>query len=357
MLALVSGLGAAGRCWGARLLWGTGCARASSSPATPPTPLLLRSPAGSFASGDGSQECNACEPGTISAAGASECTACGAGKFTVNEDGAGAEECQDCPAGTYKTAEAKDNKCQSCPAGYFTGAQAAASSCSPCPKGQFASNPNTVTCKACAPGAYAEAEGSRFCKLCAAGSVSEADATTALTANADGSYGNTGLTGGAKCLLCPRRTFRPSVYSANVCTVCPAGRETKADEGASVCTACTPGFSLLDASGQANINCTACGAGARRGWLGLPCLCSCCPAPAQLQPLPSLQHPARLLLTAAAPPRPAPTPYRHLLRGAWPRRRMPRVPQGHVCVRLGQPAVRHLPAGHLPGQRGQDRVH
>lgn len=81
-------------------------------------------------------------------------------------------------------------------------------------------------------------------------------------------------------LCSPRRTFRPSIVSPNVCTQCPAGRETRRETGASTCTACIPGMSLLAnaTTKLLNVNCTACGAGSYSQQPGTSGTCPACPA-------------------------------------------------------------------------------
>ena len=144
----------------------------------------------------------------------------------------------------------------SCPSGSYTGVESGASTCDPCPLGYFSPVPNTAQCTACGPGSYTAEPGQRACKLCAAGQVSATTAT--LAANADSSYGNATAEACNQCVVCPRRTFRPSIFAANLCTLCPAGRETRLEVGAPTCTACIPGTSLLAPN---DVNCTACSPG------------------------------------------------------------------------------------------------
>ena len=156
---------------------------------------------------------------------------------------------------------------RSCPSGHYTGVETGASSCTPCEPGKFAGLPNTVTCDACAAGTFAAEEGQKACKPCAAGQVSAT--TSTLAANADGSFGNATVSGSTQCVACPRRTFRPSIFAANLCTLCPTGRETRAASGASTCTACIPGTSLLTTTNALDVNCTACPPGERPATQGL----------------------------------------------------------------------------------------
>ena len=220
--------------------------------------LAVCSKAGNFAAGTGSQTCNTCAPGYYSSTdGASTCARCGGGKYTVNVDGAGATSCLFCAKGTYKPEAAEDNKCRSCPIGHETGLDdVGATTCTECKKGYFSAQPNTALCSACAPATYAKDTGSKTCRVCPAGTVTGLTQTNHPTLN----LGATALAA-FQCDNCPRRTFRPSMYAANVCTPCPKGRETRKEAGASTCLACTPGYSLLMNATLWDLSCTACKAG------------------------------------------------------------------------------------------------
>ncbi|KAL4434266.1 hypothetical protein ABPG75_000707 [Micractinium tetrahymenae] len=240
---------------------------ATDEEGTSQDPVTLSCPAcnpGDYAEGYGSQTCNICPPGTYSSApGASSCSASPAGAITVAPIGKGAVSFQQCPKGTWRPVDATDNKCRSCPAGYETKVDGTgATTCTPCDAGFFALQPNTARCSPCVPGTFAPTSGSRQCKLCPSGTVSGNGGTGLDAQNA------------TACNPCPRRTFRPSLYAANVCTLCPKGRETGKESGAVACTACAPGYAHVDAS---DVNCTACGAGSFAASQGTAGTCTACP--------------------------------------------------------------------------------
>lgn len=214
-------------------------------PALPPP----CSPRGTFSAVEGGQECNGCEPGSISnTTGATNCTACGAGRYTLASQGdTGPTVCVQCPRGTFKPANATDNKCQrwgrvevqgqtvgesyklsarhqlnsrgvacphaadtltllctppsicSCPSGYATLTTLGASSCTACPAGHYSPVPNSISCTPCEPGRFTNSTGQKSCAQCGAGFVSALPAGLPA-APANGWLGNAKLTGGTLCV-------------------------------------------------------------------------------------------------------------------------------------------------------------
>ncbi len=136
-----------------------------------------------------------------------------------------------------------------------------------------------------------------------------------------------------------------------MCTQCPAGRETRRETGASTCTACIPGTSLLTnaTTQQLSINCTACPSGSYAERPGTSGTCPACPAGYAVsdtgnQVCGSGWVLGKVQWVGLLPEQPG-VAYGSSVYSLLPPP-LTRLLNSPMCPA----AVRHLPAGHLPGQ-------
>lgn len=251
--------------------------------------ICIACPADTFKSASGNAAlCTSCPTGTttLGLKGQVSANACSAAPgFVLQPDGTytcdvgrSGSTCQLCPAGSYK-AETGFSSCTSCPYSMvptgFNGSVALSDACT-CAPGF--SNFTGTSCQMCTADSFKSSSGSDSCSACPQNS-------TAAPGSASCSCSAGYYSDGTACSACPINTYKNSSDNESQCRSCGFGFGTSGLEGQSYCTlltgyaldgdnsvaVCDTGYGFNSDANQ----CTACGAGTYKSYVGMSS-CSTC---------------------------------------------------------------------------------
>jgi hypothetical protein len=187
-----------------------------------------------FASGQGSFECVACDAGSYGSnvAAAVNCAICASGRR--QNDLPSGTVCTNCIAGQFQPDIGK-SECLKCPRGQYQPGESK-QYCFPCLPGEFSNKTEAANCSQCEPGKVNAQPASTNCSYCEPGKASDARGGTKCTSCAAGMFSDVR---GGRCTDCPHGRYRGSSdLTPTRCKQCRLGETTTRGRAASSCDTC-----------------------------------------------------------------------------------------------------------------------